>query len=86
MFLENTHQMMLPQGGERLLWRLVEGKLCRWCAAQDMPISNRQLFGDMEKLHFKGISYQKPGSKVISQLISVPWIQLLVTKDRFDSL
>lgn len=73
---------MLPPGGRRRLPRLMEGKLCcgSRCARQQLPS-----FGAMEKLHFKDISNQKPGSKVISQLFSVHHIQLLVTKDRLGS-
>lgn len=37
---------------------------------------------DTKRIHFEGISNQKPGSKVMSLLCSVPWIQLSVTKDR----
>lgn len=59
---------MLPTGGRRRLLRLMEGKLCcsSRCARQQLPS-----FGDMEKLHFKEIPTQKPGFKVLSQLLSV---------------
>lgn len=80
-----------------LFWRTPDASPGRKAAAAEVngrkvvlrlkmcPSAKLPSFGAVEKLHFKDISNQKPGSKVTSQLFSVHHIQLLVTKDRLGS-